>query len=99
MPRVRTQISVSGFAQQEVEAGLEYLLDELAERPWLLEATACWDGPRKRLVVTIEREGGSLAVDGGDTGATLDEVWDCVIACLNFESDGIHFDVDASAFV
>ena len=96
--RVRTQISVAGLTRQEVEAGLQDLLDEFRQRPWLLDARACWDDHRKRLVMLIEREGDSLAVQGGDTGATLDEVWDCVIACLEFESE-IHFDVDSSVFV
>jgi len=97
--RLRTQISVSGFTQQEVERGLGDLLEEFAQRPWLLAPSARWDDHRKRLIVSVEREGESLAIEGGDTGATLDEVWDCVIACLEFESAGIHFDVDSSMFV
>jgi hypothetical protein len=97
--RLRTQISVTGFTQQEVEGGLQDLLDEFVERPWLLAASAHWDGDRQRLVVSIDREGDSLAIQGGDSGATFDEVWDCVIACFNFSSDGIHFDVDSNVFV
>jgi len=97
--RIRTQISVSGFTQREVESGLTDLLAEFNERPWLLVADVKWDDRRRRLVVSIEREGESLAVQGGDTGATLDEVWDCVIACFTHASHTIHFDVDATEFV
>ena len=99
MTRIRTQISVSGFTREEVETGLTDLLAEFNERPWLLAAAARWDDRRRRLVVSIEREGESLAVQGGDTGATLDEVWDCVIACFIHASDSIHFDVDATEFL
>jgi hypothetical protein len=98
LKRLRTQISVSGFTQQEVENRLQDLLDEFRQRPWLLATSAHWDGEHQRLVVSAEREGKWLEVEGGDTGATLDEVWDCVIACLGFESE-IHFVVDSSVFV
>ena len=98
MSRIRTQISVSGLTQHEVEAGLQDLRDEFGQRPWLLLTTASWDDDRGRLVVSILRDGSSLAVQGGDTGATLDEVGDCVIACFRFDST-IHFDVDSSELV
>jgi len=96
--RLRTQISVSGFAQHEVDAGLADLVAEFEQRPWLLAAHVSWDAQRRRLVVVIEREGESLALQDGGTGATLDEVWDCVVACIRSEN-GLHFDVDFSAFV
>jgi hypothetical protein len=95
---VRTQISVTGFTPREIESGLQDLLAELAMRPWLLNAHARWDAERQRLVIVIERECESTAI-GGATEATLDEVWDCVIACFNFSSEGIHFDVDSSVLV
>ena len=96
---MRTQISVSGFTKSEVEDGLRSLLEEFAERPWLLEADARWDDGRQRLVVTIEREVGSPAAQGAATGATLDEVWDCVIASFRGVAGSISFSVDSSAFV
>jgi len=99
LKRVRTQVSVSGFTRPQVEDGLQSLRDEFAERPWLLAADARWDEERQRLVVTIEREGNSLEVHGGATGATLDEVWDCVIACFCDTEGSISFAVDASDFV
>jgi len=96
---VRTQVSVSGLTKSEVEDGLQSLLDEFAERPWLQDTSARWDEERQRLVVSIEREGDSLAVQGGATGATLDEVWDCVIACFRCDAGPISFDVDSTVFV
>ena len=98
MKRIQTSISVSGLSQREAEEGIPDLLEEFSERPWLLSTAAKWDAERERLVLTIEREGESLAVQGGDTGATLDEAWDCVIACIATEAD-IEFHVDSSEFV
>ena len=95
---VRTQISVSGFTRQEVEGGLQELLEEFGRRPWLLNARVWWDSDRTRLVVSIEHEGDSLASQDSDTVATLDEVSDCVIASITFESE-IRFDVESTTFV
>jgi hypothetical protein len=96
MPRVRLRISVSGFTEAEARAGIPDLLAEFRERPWLLRTSARWDDHRGRLVVTVEREG-----DDRDfwAEANFDEVRDCVIACVNFSSEGIHFDLEDSAVV
>lgn len=96
--RIRTQVSITGLTRPEVENRLQDLLDEFEQRPWLFSTSACWDDGRARLVVAVEREGDSLAVQGGDTGATLDEVWDCVVACFRIEST-VPFDIDSSEFV
>jgi hypothetical protein len=97
--RIRTQFSVAGFTEVEVQGGLANLREEFGQRPWFLSAEAVWDNSRRLLVIVVEREGQSPEVDGPDVRAALDEVWDCVIACLNFESDGIHFDVESSCIV
>jgi hypothetical protein len=52
MSHVRTRVSVTGFNEAEVRAGLPHLIEELGQRPWLLKTDAFWDGERSRLVVT-----------------------------------------------
>ena len=99
MTHVRTRVSVAGFTESEVREGLPHLLNEFRQRPWLVRADAYWDRERSRLVVTVEAAGDDAQVPGGDGGANLDEVWDCVIACFNSTSEGIRFDVEASEVV
>jgi hypothetical protein len=91
MPLVRTNISVLGFNEAEVRSGLHDLVAEFAERPWIIRPSAHWDTERGRLIVTTHYEGDQPE---RDSQAALDEVWDCVIACLSFSSEGIHFDID-----
>jgi hypothetical protein len=51
------------------------------------------------LVISVESEEDSLAVLGGAVRAGhLDEVWDCVIACVEFSSE-IRFEVEESQVV
>ena len=97
--RVRTQFSVAGFTQAEVQSGLADLRAEFSQRPWFLPAEVEWDDHRRLLVIVVECEGQSTDVDGPDVRAALDEVWDCVIACLDFESDGVRFDVESTSMV
>ncbi len=94
MPLVRTRISVSGFTEAEVRAGLADLLDEFGERPWIIRPVATWDAERGRLVVTTHYEGEDAEAC---SRAASDEVWDCVIACIHFSSEGIHLDIEDSA--
>jgi hypothetical protein len=96
MPFVRTRITVSGFAEAEVRDGLADLLGEFRERPWIIRPTASWDAERSRLVVTTHYKGNDP--DGFGRTAS-DEVWDCVIACINFSSEGIHFEVEDATVV
>jgi hypothetical protein len=95
MSLVRTVISVSGFNEAEVQSGLPDLIAEFAERPWIIRPSAHWETTRQRLIVTTHYEGNEPE---HDSQAALDEVWDCVIACLSFSSDGIHFDIDDFGF-
>ena len=95
MAFVRTRISVSGFTAAEVRDGLADLLDEFRERPWILHPTAYWDASRRLLVVTTHYEGADP--DRGGRAAS-DEVWDCVIACIN-AAKGLRFKVEESAVV
>lgn len=96
MPFVRTRISVSGFSEAEVVCGLADLLAEFRERPWIIRPTASWNADRGRLVVTTHYEGDDVDYFGR---AASDEVWDCVIACIDFSSEGIQFDLEESAVV
>jgi hypothetical protein len=96
MPFVRTRISVAGFTEAEVRGGLADLLDELSARSWIIHPTASWDADSERLVVTTHYEGTDA---GALSRAASDEVWDCVIACMSFSSEGIQFDIDESSIV
>ena len=96
MPLVRTNISVLGFNEAEVRSGLHDLVAEFAERPWIIRPSAHWDAKRDRLVVTTHYEGDEPE---SVSQAALDEVSDCVIACLSFSSEGIHVDIDDFALL
>ncbi len=96
MPLVQTRISVSGFTEAEVRDGLADLLDEMHQRSWIINPAASWDPGRQRLVVTTHYEGTDVA---SISRAASDEVWDCVIACMSFSSQGIQFSIDASSIV
>ena len=96
MALVRTRISVAGIAEAEVRDGLEHLLAEFRERPWIVRPGATWDDERGRLVVTTHYEGDDAERVGA---AASDEVWDCVIACINFSSDRIKFELEESVVV
>lgn len=99
MGRVRTRIAVTGLAEAEAVAGIPDLLDEFGHRPWLSAYDARWVADGSRLVVTVESDGDGLAVQGGTTGGHLDEVWDCVIACIRFPSEGVRFRIEESSLV
>ena len=90
---VRTCIFVSGFSESEVREGLPDLLDEFAHRPWIVHPEAVWEPATARLAVTVHYEGSDP--ESSAAGA-LDEVRDCIIACLSFASDGIHFELGPS---
>ena len=90
---VRTTISVAGFSESEAREGLPDLRDEFAHRPWIIQPEAVWEPATARLVITVHYEGSGPASSA--LGA-LDEVRDCVIACLSFASEGIHFELGPS---
>jgi hypothetical protein len=99
MGRVRTRIAVTGFTEAEATSGIPRLLEEFGQRPRLLAFAAKWVAEGSKLVVSVETEGDRLEVQGGTTGANVDEVWDCVIACLTFSSEGIDFEIEDSRLV
>jgi hypothetical protein len=96
MGEVRTKISVAGFSDAEIGAGLQNFLTEFKKRPWLAHPKAEWDSERKLLLVTIETEGKDPKLEAE---AVLDEVWDCVIAYFNFSSERIRFDILEAEFI
>ncbi len=89
MARVRTKIAVASFNNPEIAEGLQDFLVELGERVWLINPQAEWASARKLLLVTVETEGSDLELEAR---RVLDEVWDCVIACFNFEFE-ISFNI------
>ena len=94
MAFVHVDISVRGFTEAEARSGLRDLLDEFQHRHWLFRPSAVWDAARRCLAVGIDYEGHDTKLCGQ---AVLDEVRDCVIACLQSASD-IHFEIDDSRF-
>jgi len=92
MGYVRTEITISGLLKSEVDEGIGDLQTEFSNRPWLLSPTMTWEG--NLFVVTIDCDGRDPKLSGL---ATLDEVWDCIIACLRCSTD-LHFEVRRSEF-
>src|SRR5205085_12350735 len=96
MSLIQTRISVSGFTEIEVRDQLAGLVDELRQRSWIIKPAASWNPNRERLVITTHYEGTDV---DAVTRAASDEIWDCVIACMNFSSQGIQFTIDGSSIV
>ena len=96
MPLVPTRSFVFGFTESEVRSGLPDLLAEFQERPWIIRPSASWDAERGRLVITRHYDGEDVDYMGR---AASDEVWDWVIACVDFSSEGIQFELEESALV
>jgi hypothetical protein len=94
MAFVHVDISIRGFTEAEARNGLPDLVDEFRHRHWLFRPTAVWDAARSCLAVGIDYEGLDTKLCGQ---AVLDEVRDCVIACLQSASD-IHFEIEDSTF-
>jgi hypothetical protein len=88
--QIRTRIGVDGFTESEATEGLPYLLSYLQERSWLLEPKAVWDREASRIIVETKVEGSD---PNTSAQATLDDVWDCVIAAIHFSSERIHFEL------
>jgi hypothetical protein len=91
---VHVNVSVRGFTEAEARNGLPDLLAEFQQRQWLLYPSAAWDATRSCLAIGIDYEGHDTKLC---EKAVLDEVRDCVVACLQSASD-IHFEVDDSRF-
>ena len=90
MAYIRVTIVVRGLTEPEVADGLSDLIVEFHQRDWLANPSASWDVARGGLVVTVDYEGPDAERCGR---AVLDEVRDCVVACLDFSSD-IQFEIE-----
>ena len=88
--RVRVKIGVLGFTEHEAEDGLPLLLEEFKHHPWLLTPEAKWDELNKQIEIMLEIEDMPPEIA---REFAFDEVWDCVIATINFSSEGIKFDI------
>jgi hypothetical protein len=94
MPRVRTRITVAGFTEAEAREGIPHLLHEFQQRPWLVAYEAKWDATSSKLVISVETEGDHPK----SREAHSDEVWDCVIACVKWQS-ALDFEIEDSRVV
>jgi hypothetical protein len=93
MALIRVTIVVRGLTEAQAEDGLSDLLDEFEQRDLLVNPNAEWDDEREGLVVTIDYEGRDTKRCGQ---AVLEEVQDCVTACLRFSTDLDYEIEDAS---
>lgn len=84
MIHIRVTIVVRGPTRAEVAGFLPELPDEFKERESLTRASTSWDTSRGGLAVTIDCEDQDTTVCA-DT--ILDEVRDCVVACLPSSTD------------
>src|SRR5690349_17912361 len=91
MASVRVTLTVSGITEVEVRNGLPNLLDEFQQRPWIITPNAKWDTDRKLVVISVEYENSDIE---GCKRAALDEVRDCLIACIQFSSEKISFEIE-----
>jgi hypothetical protein len=94
-PFVHVNVILRGFSERESHSGLPYLLGEFQQRYWLLHPRAVWDSTNNRLEIAIDYEGHNTMACAQ---AALDEVRDCVIACMEFESEEIHFEIENASF-
>jgi hypothetical protein len=95
MAYIRVTIVVRGLTEAQVDDGLSDLLDEFEQRDWLVNPGAEWDVEREGLVVTIDYEGRDAKRCGQ---AVLEEVQDCITACLRFDSD-LRYEIEDSSHV
>jgi hypothetical protein len=90
MAYVRTKISVKGFSSADIAACLQDLQAELRERSWLINPQLAWDEAQSLLLITVETEGVDPSLE---SESIFDDVWDSVIACCDFGSARIKFDI------
>jgi hypothetical protein len=95
MAITRVTLTVHGFTEAEVQAGLTDLLDEFRRRDWIVSPSASWDVARKCLVISAGYDCDDI---DGCRLAAKDEVWDCVIACLQFSSEEISFTIEDASY-
>jgi hypothetical protein len=83
MGLIRTTVAIRGFTPAEATQGAPDLRTELTARTLLGEVR--WDEETRRLFVTVEsRDLGPRTV-----AFHQDQIWDCVIACVQFSGKGI----------
>jgi hypothetical protein len=90
MNDVPVRIRVRGLSEAEASAGLSHLREEFQHRPWLRLPRADWDSARRELAIIVNYPGEDSK---RCAEAALDEIRDCVVACLQFSSD-IQFELE-----
>jgi hypothetical protein len=89
MNRALIKLAVSGFNDKEGSEGVSAILEEFRHRPWILNPKVNWDKTKSLLMISMEYEANDL----NDAEKTAqDEIWDCVIACIDFSGEQIHFE-------
>jgi hypothetical protein len=88
MQHALIKTAVAGLSQKEALDGLPAIRNEFNSRKWLLNPNAKWDEDKSLLIISIEYETNDLI---GAEKAAKDEIWDCVIACINI-SGNIQFE-------
>ena len=83
----KIKVSVTGFTKAQVEEGLPELLNEFKQRPWMFETQAYWEDSTKKLITIVGYD-----LDISLEERAFDEVWDCVIATMQFD-EKISFDI------
>lgn len=91
MAITRVTMTVHGFTEAEAQAGLADLLDEFRRRTWIVSPSASWDSVRKCLVICVGYDCDNI---DGCRLAAKHEVWDCVVACLQFSSEEVSFAIE-----
>lgn len=83
----KVKINVTGFTQAQVEEGLQDLLDEIRQRPWIFEPQAYWENSINQLAVIVGYDLEERLEEGA-----IDEISDCIIATMHFD-EKISFDI------
>jgi hypothetical protein len=94
--RAFIKIAVNGFTPKEAIEGIPALQEEFQKRYWILNPSAKWDDANSLLIISVGYGADDLK---GAERAALDEVWDCVIACIHFSGDKIYFEQVESKLV
>jgi hypothetical protein len=95
MANVCVTMTVSGITEAEAHNGLPDLRDEFQHRSWIIMPTAKWDVGRKLIAITVGYGSGDI---DACKQAAQSEIWDCVIACIQFSSDKISFEIEDACY-
>lgn len=93
MKQIQTRITVRGISEAVVLNGLADLMHEFEQRPWMGDVRSIWDSKRVALNIDVEGEGEDAESIGQ---GVLDEVADCIVACICLTDETVSFDIEWS---